>query len=116
MQAKQYINNWFLENNPTATIDPTTILSRIENQSPPLSANLQRIELAAWLAANYSNPLFNQVEEILLDNHPTLSQEWKNLGIFISEITALVLNIEKDSCTSDINGIERYISTYYTTN
>lgn len=116
MQAKQYINNWFLENNPTAIIHTNAILSKIEEQLTHLDPKVQRIMLSDFLSSHYSNPLFNQVEEILLDNHPALSQEWKNLGIFTSEVTALVLNIEKDSCTSDINLIECYISTYYTTN
>ncbi|MDM1097830.1 hypothetical protein HXZ81_14465 [Myroides odoratimimus] len=116
MQAKQYINNWFLENNPTATIHTNVILSKIEELLTHLDPKAQRIMLSSFLSSHYSNPLYNQVEEILLDNHPTLSQEWKNLGIFTSEVTALVLNIEKDSCTSDSNLIERYILTYYTTN
>ncbi|MDM1064803.1 hypothetical protein HXZ88_04110 [Myroides odoratimimus] len=116
MQAKQYINNWFLENNPNATIHTNAVLSEIKEQLSHLGSKAQRIMLSEFLSSHYSNSLYNQVEEILLDNHPSLSQEWKNLGIFTSEVTTLVLNIEKDNYALDINLIEHYISTYCTDN
>ncbi|MDM1398831.1 hypothetical protein HX049_16940 [Myroides odoratimimus] len=95
-ESKTYIKNWFLENNPTFTPNIEAIYLDVEDMLKGLSPQACRIELSSYLALNYSNKYLEKVEMELYEEYGDTVNEWKELGIFTSELGCILENLEMD--------------------
>lgn len=112
--SKKYIKNWLLENNPSFDTSQNTIeniYNSIEEQLVGLEQPGIKIVISQFLGLHYSSEIFDMVEEYLLDDHSETVKQWRELGIYNSEVAVILLNIKAEE---NFDKVKQYIVSYIT--
>lgn len=101
------ISFWFLTYRPDMRLEPKT-LHEIVEQVKPYIADMeqleQRIYIKEFLNVNYNPEMALLIHEILDNNEEKFGStvnDWKNMGLFNSEIGAIMANISEKNVADE---------------